>query len=460
MNLQFENRYAELPAQFHTKMSAEGFPREPRLLHLNPAGAELLGLEAPLDEPQLVRYLSGLENWPGAEPLAMVYAGHQFGYYVPQLGDGRALLLGQVRNPKGQLWDVQLKGSGRTPYSRMGDGRAVVRSCIREYLASEHLHALGIPTTRSLAIVATGSPVRRETVEPGAIFTRLSPSHVRFGHLEFFRHTRQEPDSVKLLLDHFLQWHRPEFVGNYEAFFFDLVRRTARLIARWQAAGFEHGVMNTDNLSLLGITIDYGPYGFMEAYEPEWICNHSDHGGRYAFDQQPSIGLWNLAALGEALVDLIPVDVLRTALESYRAEFQGFYGELMRAKTGVQEDEIWQELLALMRRSRADYSLTFRALSSETEFLRRLPDAQSWWERYVRARRVAPESLLQVNPKYVLRNWVAEDVIRAVEDRDDVEMLERAMRVLTSPFEEHPEAEAWAAPAPACYADLCVSCSS
>jgi len=400
--------------------------------------------------------------------------------WAGQLGDGRALLLGQVRNRAGELWDIQLKGSGLTPYSRMGDGRAVMRSCIREYLCSEAMAALGIPTTRALCIVATGERVRRETLEPGAVMTRLSPSHIRFGHFEHFGN-RNQVDAVKTLADYVMAEHFPECLDQetpYLAWFRTVMTRTAQMIAQWQAVGFAHGVMNTDNMSILGLTLDYGPFGFMEAYNPGFVCNHSDHAGRYAFDQQPFIAFWNLHALAHSLQSLFSWESAQEVLSEYHATFTQAYHQRMCEKLGIQdprpEDEaLWQSLLAFMAQHQADYTRTFRQLAQtapeadNTPWLGLFhddPDAQGWLTRYFDRVASEPEERIQrmnrVNPRYVLRNWVAETVIRTVEDAGDLEMLDHALSLVQSPYDEHPDWQHFATPAPESMQTLCVSCSS
>jgi len=475
--LNLENHYARLPEDFYTKMPAERVGEKLRLIHANPAAADLLDLDpAVFGDPRFVELASGHRALDGFSPLAMVYSGHQFGVWAGQLGDGRALLIGQVRNRKSELWDIQLKGAGRTPYSRFGDGRAVMRSTIREYLASEALAALGIPTSRALAIVATGETVMRETPEPGAVLTRLARSHIRFGHFEHFFH-RGLKDEVRMLADHVMAEYFPEIAaGDYAAWFGEVVRRTAELIAQWQAIGFAHGVMNTDNMSILGLTLDYGPYGFMDAYDPRFICNHTDEQGRYSFINQPMIAHWNLRALALTLSDLVTTDVLLEKLTTYEEHFGVKYRVLMRAKLGLQtgegareeegDDQLIGDLLTLMAKARADYTLSFRNLDGEDAAWLALfgdanMDAEAWLSRYrVRMEGEDTTSLALINPKYVLRNWVAETAIRAVEDRGDVATLDRIFNILRAPFEMHDGGEAFAAPPPSNMCDLEVSCSS
>jgi hypothetical protein len=452
-------------------MPAEKVGGKPRLIHANRAGAELLDLDpAVFADPHFVEVASGHRALDGFSPLAMVYSGHQFGVWAGQLGDGRALLIGQVRNRKGELWDIQLKGAGKTPYSRFGDGRAVMRSTIREYLASEALAALNIPTSRALAIVATGETVLRERPEPGAVLTRLARSHVRFGHFEHFFH-RGQKDKVRELADHVIAEYFPQHVGNYAGWYGEVVARTADLIARWQAVGFAHGVMNTDNMSILGLTLDYGPYGFMDAYDPRFVCNHTDEQGRYSFINQPMIAHWNLRALALTLSDLIPTDTLLEKLTEYEEHFGAKYRALMRAKLGLSreeegDDQLIGDLLALMARARADYTLSFRNLSGEDAdwlalFGEASADAEAWLSRYrVRSEGEDASGLDLVNPAYVLRNWVAETAIRAVEDKNDVATLDRIFNIVRAPFEKHDGDEAFAAPPPPAMCDLEVSCSS
>jgi serine/tyrosine/threonine adenylyltransferase len=468
--LALENHYARLPGEFYTAMPAERVGKKPVLLHANPNAAALIGLDPKeFSDPGFVPAFSGHVRLGDFQPLAMVYSGHQFGQWAGQLGDGRALLIAQVRNRQGELWDVQLKGSGVTPYSRFGDGRAVMRSTIREYLGSEAVAALGIPSSRALCIIATGETVRREELEPGAILTRLARSHIRFGHFEHFHHAGKH-EQVRLLADHVIQEYFPEFVGDHAGWFGEVVKRTAQLMAEWQAAGFAHGVMNTDNMSILGLTLDYGPYGFLDAYDPDFICNHTDEAGRYSFGNQPGIGLWNLNALAVALGSLIDSDTLVAKLETYESRFVSRYREKMRAKLGLVrkeegDDRLIGNLLALMIKARADYTLAFRGLAAPDETWLKLFDpvrdeALEWLTRYRARRDGDPQAMNRVNPKYVLRNWVAETAIRAVEDHGDSGPLDRILRLVQSPYDEHPGDEALAMPPAPEFCGLSVSCSS
>ncbi|RJS24105.1 YdiU family protein [Corallococcus sp. H22C18031201] len=482
--LRFDNTYARLPAGFTARVAPTPFP-DAHVVSVNPAAMKLLGLDAAEAlRPEFAQVLGGGRLLPGMEPVAMVYAGHQFGVYVPRLGDGRALLLGEVRTDSGDKWDLHLKGGGPTPYSRGGDGRAVLRSTVREYLCGEAMHALGIPTTRALCMLGSQQPVYREAVETGAMLVRLAPSHVRFGTFEYFHHSEQ-PEHVATLADHVIAAHFPQLQGEsdrYARFFEAVVERTAFLFAQWQAVGFAHGVLNTDNLSILGLTLDYGPYGFLDDFEPGFVCNHSDARGRYAFDQQPRIGLWNLACLGEALLSLMTEDAARAALAQYQPRFAVHFLARMRRKLGLREEraedrDLLESLFGLLAESRVDYARFFRALGrfDTTEGARQdllrdqfLPPTgfDAWAERY-RARLRAEGSvdterrvrMDRENPKYVLRNWVAQRAIERAQAGDSAE-VDRILALLAAPFDEHPDSEEYAASPPAWGRHLAVSCSS
>ncbi|MBE0624278.1 MAG: YdiU family protein [Burkholderiales bacterium] len=482
--LRFDNRYGRLPQDFHTRLSPTPLP-EPYLVAFNPAAAELIGLaHSEAARSEFAEIFCGNRLLPGFDPLAAVYAGHQFGVFVPQLGDGRAILLGEASGALGR-WDLQLKGSGRTPYSRMGDGRAVLRSCIREYLASEAMHALGIPSTRALAIVGSDQPVIRESVESAAVLTRVAPSHVRFGTFELFA-SRGQQEHVRTLADYVIDQHYPqlrEARAPHLALLREVIARTARLVAQWQAVGFCHGVMNTDNMSILGLTIDYGPYGFMEGYNWAHVCNHSDDGGRYAYNMQPRIAHWNLYCLAEALLSLMEMEDAEAALHEYEPEFEQGYLRLMRAKLGLASEQagdaaLLQDTLKLLHDSRADYTTFFRRLGdfSSAPHADNAPLAElfaqsasygAWAGRY--RLRLALEASVdagrksrmnRVNPKYVLRNYLAETAIRKAADERDYGGIERLMQVLQRPYDEHARMQAYAEPAPPWASALSVSCSS
>ena len=483
-DLRFDNSYARLHPSLYQAVEPTPLPN-PYLVAFNPDGAALLDLDpASREHPNAAAYLSGSKRLPGAEPVAMLYAGHQFGVWVPQLGDGRAILLGQAVNARGEHWDLHLKGGGQTRFSRMGDGRAVLRSTIREYLASEALHALGIPTTRALSIVGSDDPVYRETAETAATLIRLAPSHVRFGSFQVLA-SRGQRERLEELADYVIGRHHPDLAGapdRYHRWLQWVVDRTAELIAKWTAVGFAHGVLNTDNMSVLGLTLDYGPYGFVEGYDPGFICNHSDDHGRYAFDQQPAVGLWNLARFAEALIPLVTVEEANLALERYQSRFEATYIELIRAKLGLavarEEDAaLVGEMLALMATSRVDFTHWFRSLgdlpsgvTSAPEWLRAMvPDGgqlDARVARYGARLRVEGRPDLErrdatrrVNPKFVLRNYLAQQAIERAQAKDYSE-IERVWSLLRSPFDEHPELAGYAEPAPAWARDLQVSCSS
>jgi len=440
--------------------------------------AKELGLPDWLRGPEALDVLSGNAVAPGTRPFASVYSGHQFGVWAGQLGDGRALLLGEVDTPAGPM-EIQLKGSGLTPYSRMGDGRAVLRSSIREFLCSEAMYALGIPTTRALAVVASPQPVRRETIETAAVVTRVAPSFLRFGHFEHFTHTAQDLSALRRLLQAATVRYFPGLDGPV-ALLEEVTRRTARLMAQWQLVGFCHGVMNTDNMSLLGLTIDYGPFGFLDAFDPMHVCNHSDEQGRYAFARQPAVALWNLHALAQALLPLLdapPQEAsaqLLAALEPYQAEFAASMVAGLRAKLGLlaerdDDSALADDLLRLMAEDRADFTITWRRLSDLAAardcFMSR-EKFDAWAMRY-RERLAFEHSddaeraarMHRVNPKFVLRNHLAQTAIERAQQGDFTE-TQRLLAVLEHPFDEQPEHEADAGFPPSWAGALEVSCSS
>ncbi len=490
-NLPFDNSFARLPDHFYARVQPTALA-DPYTVSINPQAAALIDLDpAEFDHPELAHYLSGAKPLPGSDPLAMLYSGHQFGHYVPQLGDGRAILLGQVRNRKGESWDLQLKGAGITPFSRAGDGRAVLRSTIREYLCAEAMHGLGIPSTRSLCMIGSDEEVYREQIETGAVLLRMAPSHVRFGSFEVFFY-RNQHERLRELADHVIAEHYPELQADpqpYLALLREVVQRTARLIAQWQLVGFAHGVMNTDNMSVLGLTMDYGPFGFLDAYEPGFICNHSDHQGRYAFDKQPEIGLWNLTCFAQALLPLLDPDdgeaavaQARDALAAYQPAFVAAYGRGLRDKLGLRDERtedqaLADRLLALMQHSGTDYTRLFRDLATlqrndagmdgllRDQFVDR--EAFDQWAGDYRARLHAEGSedgeravrMNRVNPRFVLRNHLAQQVIERAQ-RKDFAGVDELLAVLSRPFDEHPGMAHYAEPPAADARQIVVSCSS
>jgi hypothetical protein len=481
-SLSFDNTYAQLPPDFYEVVDPTPLP-EPHLVVVNPDAAALLDLDLDASTPaDLAAYLSGARRIPGAEPLAMLYAGHQFGVWVPQLGDGRAFLLGEVRNRRGEKWDLHLKGGGQTSFARGGDGRAVLRSAIREYLGSEALSGLGIPTTRALAVVGSHAPVQREVPETAATLLRLAPSHVRFGTFEVFA-SRGRSDCVRQLADYVIRRHYPAYAGQHAEWFRQVVLRTARLLADWQAAGFAHGVMNTDNMSVVGITLDFGPFGFLEEFDPGYLPNHSDHEGRYAFDQQPAVALWNLARFGEALLSILSPEEAESELAAYRPAFEAHLALRMRAKLGLTEARpedpaLVASLFELLRHHHVDYPRFFRFLGAFSvqsglapkDLAAEVRDGaalEAWLVRY-RDRLAAERSrdperqarMARCNPVYVLRLWLAERAIRKATDERDYGEIERLRLLLRYPFAEQPGMEEYRTSAPEWAKDLVVSCSS
>lgn len=479
--LNFDNSYARLPGPLHSRVEPRPFAH-PHLVAQSPACATLLGLHAPMPSTELARYFSGRELLPGMEPVAQKYTGHQFGIYNPDLGDGRGILLGEVINQDGSRWDLHLKGAGQTPYSRMGDGRAVLRSSIREFLASEAMAHLGIPSTRALCIIGSDETVYRERPETGAMLVRVARTHIRFGHFEYLYHTGQHR-----LLDDFLDYvihtHFPDLAQQQDRisrFLEEVVLRTARLMAHWQAVGFAHGVMNTDNFSIIGDTFDFGPFAFMDAFEPGLVCNHSDWEGRYAFNKQPQIGLWNLNCLALSLSGMLSRDQLVQALQRYDDAFHEHYLHLLGNKLGfadATDDDapLIGELLTLMARTGADYSRTFRALSdfdpasmrsaARDEFSDR-ESFDRWCQSYAERLRRSPlsgeqrqELMQRSNPRYVLRNYLAQQAIIRAEEGDFSEVT-KLLHILERPYDEQPEHSHYAALPPQWGRQMEISCSS
>ena len=495
VRLTWPNRFRALGETFFTALPAEPLP-DPHWVATSPDCAALLGLPADwATRPDLnaLDVLSGKRLWPGMAPLASVYSGHQFGVWAGQLGDGRALWLGEMDTPAGPL-ELQLKGAGRTPYSRMGDGRAVLRSSIREFLGSEAMHGLGIPTTRALCVTGSTLPVRRETVETAAVVTRVAPSFIRFGHFEHFAQNDLHSE-LRALADFVIAHHYPacrDAANPYVALLEQVTRRTAALMADWQSVGFCHGVMNTDNMAVLGLTIDYGPFGFLDQFDPGHICNHSDHQGRYAWARQPNVGFWNLHALAQGLMPLIEdSDLALAALETYKTGFADALLARWRAKLGLQahEDgdrELVDDLLRLMAADRCDFTITFRRLAGFSTdagaanaalrdmFIDR-PAFDAWAQRY--ADRLAREAardvdaanagiaraarMNRVNPKFILRNHLAEVAIRQAQAGDFTE-TQRLLDVVRRPFDEQDSvaSERYAGFPPEWAASIEVSCSS
>ncbi|MGE5302640.1 MAG: protein adenylyltransferase SelO [Alphaproteobacteria bacterium] len=472
----FENTYARELEGCYVPWKAAQVAR-PRLVIFNRGLAEELGLDAgALDSEDGARIFAGNEVPEGALPLAQAYAGHQFGGFVPQLGDGRALLLGEVIDRHGRRRDIQLKGSGPTPFSRAGDGRAALGPVLREYLIGEAMQALGIPTTRALAAVVTGEPVFRESALPGAVLTRVAASHIRVGTFQFFA-SRGEHDKVRRLADYAIDRHYPDLKGhanNYLGLIERVCDRQAALIAGWMHVGFIHGVMNTDNMAISGETIDYGPCAFMDHYDPATVFSSIDTQGRYAYGNQPRIAQWNLARLAETLLPLIDADGNRAiarateVINGFADQYERHWLSGMRAKLGLSsEDEADLTLVAgfltAMEGNKVDYTLAFRYLADAAlgrqEPVRALfadPSAYDLWSEHWRARlvreAVAPsaraQAMRRANPAFIPRNHRVEEALSAAVEHGDYAPFETLLNILSSPFDDQPEFAAFAEPAP------------
>lgn len=490
------HRFAELGPVFHTEIKPRPLPAPYRVAHSAALAAEM-GIDPDwLDSGEALQALTGNALPPGTRPLASVYSGHQFGHWAGQLGDGRAILLGELDTPAGPM-EVQLKGAGLTPYSRMGDGRAVLRSSIREFLCSEAMNALGIPTTRALCVTGSDAPVYREEVETAAVVTRVAPSFIRFGHFEHFGFSGQH-DALRTLADFVIDRYYPECrdgAGNPYARLLEAVgARTAEMVAQWQAVGFCHGVMNTDNMSILGLTIDYGPFQFMDGFNPQHICNHSDPGGRYAYNRQPHIAYWNLFCLGQALLPLID-DQQQTldAIEPFKPRFAHAQQRLMGAKLGLSEvhpgdDSLTESLMQLLAKDAVDFTIFWRRLSQSVAgfadpksdaataaqaitpvrdlFLQR--GAFEAWALHWRGRlqsepgfdaRQAQARMLAVNPALVLRNHLGEIAIQQAR-QGDFSGVQRLLTALQTPFTEPPGQDDLTGFPPDWASQIEISCSS
>jgi uncharacterized protein YdiU (UPF0061 family) len=484
LRFSFENTYARLPERFYARLNPTPVSA-PKLIKLNRELAQHLGLDpAALVGEEGVAMLAGNCVAAGAEPLAQAYAGHQFGSFVPQLGDGRANLLGEVIARNGRRYDIQLKGSGPTPFSRRGDGRAALGPVLREYIVSEAMAALGVPTTRGLAAVTTGEQVWRETVLPGAVLTRVAASHLRVGTFQYFA-AQNDTEAVRQLADYAIARHYPEAAHAskpYRVFLDGVIARQAQLIAQWMLVGFVHGVMNTDNTSIAGETIDYGPCAFMEAYDPATVFSSIDHYGRYAYGNQPRIALWNLARLAETLLPLFELESgseeaalesAKEALTSFDPQFELAIRSGLGRKLGlVTEREgdvaLAESLLQRMAAHHADFTLTFRRLSDAAgglqgdQAVRVLFDdpaaydgwAMAWRERLKQdvlqendADQARAHLMRRVNPAFIPRNHLVEAVIDAAVTRQDFQPFEELLAVVTRPYDDRPELQKYSAPA-------------
>jgi uncharacterized protein YdiU (UPF0061 family) len=485
------NRYATLGPAFSAEVLPSPVP-EPYWVAQNHAlQADYALPDDWLNTHEALAVFSGNGLWDGMASRATVYSGHQFGHWAGQLGDGRALALGEFQTSRG-CFEVQLKGAGKTPFSRMGDGRAVLRSSIREYLCSEAMAALGIPTTRALCLTGSPLPVLREELETAAVVTRIAPSFIRFGHFEHF--ANQSADSLALqkladfVLEHYLNKLNHNLGNPYADLLLEVSLRTAKLMAQWQAVGFCHGVMNTDNMSILGLTLDYGPFQFMDGFNPHHICNHSDNQGRYAYDKQPQVAYWNLFCLGQALMPLIDdQELAMKAIEPYKAAYTAHWTHQFSMKLGLSESKpadaavnmaLIQDLLQIMAKEGTDFTLVWRRIghaAKETQqssntwqsvkdlFIDQVAFG-NWQARYMSQLQLQSDDgevarMLAVNPKFVLRNHLVEVAIRKSKQGDHAE-VDTLFKLLQSPFDEQPELEGYAQLPPAWAAEIEISCSS
>jgi uncharacterized protein YdiU (UPF0061 family) len=472
MRLGFEHTYGALPPRFFVRVAPTPVAN-PQLVIFNRRLAQELGLEADAVEREAGLLFSGNQLPEDADPIAMAYAGDQFGNFVPRLGDGRAILLGELKGRDGTLRDVQLKGAGLTPFSRNADGRAALGPMLREYLISEAMFALGIPTTQSLAVVTTGEQVLREDVLPGAVLTRVAASHVRVGTFQYFA-ARDDQEGVRELLDYVIARHYPaarDAASPALAVLSTVAERQARLVAQWMLVGFIHGVMNTDNMAISGETIDYGPCAFMDEYDPKTVFSSIDRRGRYAYVNQAAIAQWNLARFADTLVALIDpnidkaVEMASEAIQGFKARFDAQLLEGFRAKIGLAstvdgDADLVRRLLAAMHEAHADFTLTFRRLAraaersdEDAQLLAQTPAMSDWlrdWrERLAREPQAAAEraaNMRRLNPAFIPRNHRVEAALAAASDGEDFEPFRRLLAVLQRPFDEQPEAAEYERP--------------
>lgn len=433
-----------------------------------------------LDDSQTLELLTG--QTPSLNAISMVYAGHQFGGYSPQLGDGRGLLLGEVTGINGELIDLHMKGAGRTPYSRAGDGRAVLRSSIREYLACEAMHHLGIPSTRALALFSSDEMIYREHAEPAAMLLRCAKTHIRFGHFEYFFY-QNKADELDQLIDYCLARYfqtNGSREDNIILMLKSIVDKTAHMIAQWQAVGFQHGVMNTDNMSILGETIDYGPFGFMASYDPNWVSNSSDYEARYAFERQPGVALWNLNCLFHCFSNHLSRPQLVSILSQYESILMAYFQALIRTKLGFKKEadedqELFTNLLLLLEKERIDYTYFWRSLSQMKSacdsatllgLVNDKPTFEAWLKQYGQRREKENSNwlavrveMLKINPKYILRNCLAQQVIEAAHD-GKYQLFEDMITVLQKPYDEHDNLSHLAIVVDNQQRAICISCSS
>ena len=489
-NLYLSNSFAKLGADFFQEKQPDPVS-SPYLIDSNPAAIKLIRLDlSEVKKNAFLEYFSGNRLLPNSKPLAMAYSGHQFGSYNPRLGDGRGLLLGEVKDPNNNILDIHLKGCGPTRFSRGFDGRATLRASIREYLGGEAIHGLGIPTTRSLAVIGTGELVHREIPEPGAILVRLSDSHVRFGSFQLL-HFTNKPEKVAELLNYIIDRHYPSIqsdANKYKLLLRHVVKRTAKLIALWQANGFIHGVMNTDNMTITGTTFDYGPFGFMDHFNPNFTPNHSDPNGRYAYGKQPEIGYWNLSKFSETIGHLVDSQFIAEELANYQQIYNDYYRKLMGQKLGLEIldsefKELVNKLFHLLYNNLIDYSLFFRHLSDlpsnfPKTLTQKFKDPQaldSWVSMFVRLieredpdHNTRTEKMNLINPKFILRNYLLQGATDKALKESDFSEVERLRMLLENPYKDRPEmftqygidAEYYAAETPTPSIEMQLSCSA
>ncbi len=480
-DIKLTNPYLSLPEECYTRVEASPL-KNTFLIHANEKLAQMLDIDVnELNSDDFVKLLNGELQTEGSDTFAMCYAGHQFGHFVPRLGDGRAINIGTISTPMYGEQHLQLKGAGQTRYSRSGDGRAVLRSSIREYLMSEAMFGLGIETTRALGLLGSNHRVYRENWEKGAIVLRVSPSWVRFGTFEYFSHKKRYKE-LEALADYAIAESYPHLVdepNKYLHIFTEVVGKTAILMAQWQAVGFNHGVMNTDNMSIAGLTIDYGPYAFLDDYDFQYICNHTDSGGRYSFGNQPNIGEWNLRALMLALSPLVSSERLEKILEHYPRLYTERYLYLMGKKLGLKsvtqekDLDLFKHLLGMLQGINVDYTLFFRTLShydgDRTALLKiglYHKPMNDWLDSYddrLKEETTTTEerhtSMFQNNPKYVLKNYMLQEAIDSAEN-GDYTIVDNLFKIAQDPYLEHEGFERWAGATPDEFKNKKLSCSS
>ncbi len=475
-NITLQTSYLSLDEEFYNLVDPEPLD-EPYLISFNPEAAKLIDLDSSTcDDPRFVELLNGTFSPKGSRPFAMCYAGHQFGHYNPWLGDGRASNLGNVLG-----WNLQLKGSGETLYSRMADGRAAVRSSIREYLMSEAMHHLGIPTTRALGIIGSKTKIIRDNMEQAAIVMRMSTSWVRFGTFEYFFYRKQHT-KLEALAQYVISESYPHLKDDEDRFFkmfCEILERTAKLIAKWQAIGFCHGVMNTDNMSIEGLTIDYGPYSMLDDFNYSYVCNNKDRIGRYAYGEQPNISYWNLTKLAEALAPIISKERMQKKLDDFGAFiYPDTYINEMRKKLGLEKKlesdvELITDLVGALQDAYVDHTIFFRTLSHYDGDRSPLYDiamnpvvVDNWLKLYderleqeTRTQDERKDAMLKTNPKYILKNYMLQDAI-VLAERGDYSRVETLLYIAANPYDELPEFEHFAQETPEEHKNIGLSCSS